>query len=119
MQRLAFRAPGPERLRLTAEIVGNDTVCGFENVAGRTVVLFQFNHGCIRIMVFKIQNITDVGAAEFVNGLVVVADNTEISLNLTLLIGKMRKKADELKLYRVGILVLVDKDILKTAAIVV
>ena len=68
----------PESLGLTRPVVGNDFICGPENILGRTVILFQPDHCSVRKNMLKPKNIANIGASEFVDGLVIISYYTEI-----------------------------------------
>lgn len=68
----------PECLVLSDGIIFNHSVCGVQNILGGTVIFFQFNDFCLRILAFKIQDIINIGTAEFIDRLVIIADNAEI-----------------------------------------
>ena len=88
-------------------IVGDHFIRRRQNISGRTVILFQFDHFRIRKNLFKAQNILNVRAAEFVNRLIVIADHTKISVLL-------RQQTDKAELHGIRILVLVHHEITQT-----
>ena len=78
---------------------------------GRTVVLLQFNYFCIRVFLFEVQDIADIGTAEFVNRLVVVPSDTKVVLDFSGFIFIAGQQADKTELRGIGILVLIHADI--------
>ena len=102
--RLSLRILCPKRFSLTLHIVRNDSVGCIENRLGGTVILFQTNGAGIRKRLFKAQNVFNGCTAEFINTLIVIADNTEIA-------AAFREEFDEQILCVVGILVLVHHNI--------
>ena len=94
----------PELFVLTVCIVGNDLVGGIKNGGCRPVILFQLNHHGIRIILFKIKDIPDIGAAPPINTLVIITDNTEVP-------AFRCQDTDQLVLDVVGILVFIHHDI--------
>ena len=95
---------GPEGFVLAGAVVFDDSVGGIQDVLGGAVILLEADYHSVGIDFFKVQDIADVGAAEFIDGLIVISHNTEIFVSAG-------KKADQLKLGAVGILVFVDHDI--------
>ena len=106
MQFFSFCIFRPERFSLSFHIILNHLIRCIQNVLGRTIILFQANHLCIRENFLKSQNISDVGAAELVNRLVVISHHAEITVFIC-------QKADKLKLGGIGILILIHHNILK------
>ena len=108
---LALGILRPERLALADGVVGDDLVGGAENGFGRAVVLLQADDLRTLEGVFKGQNILYRRAAEFVNTLVVIADNADVAV----LFGE---HAHKLILHAVGVLVLVHHDVFELVLIV-
>ena len=75
-----------------------------EDCFGGTVVLLQLNNFGAGILVFKLQDVADISAAEAIDGLVIITDHTKIFMGVG-------QEAYQLKLRVVGILVLVYHDI--------
>ncbi len=98
---------GPEVLLLALGIVGNKRGGGFEDDLGGTVILLQQNDLGIGIKLLEFQNVIDVCAAPAVDRLVRVAGGTDIFV----IHGK---HVGEDKLGVVGVLILIDKDVLKS-----
>ena len=101
----------PECLVFSAFIVLDHGVCRIKDILRRSVILLQLNDCRIRINLFKIKNIADIGASEFVNGLVIVTHNTQVTASRC-------QQSNQLELRSVGILILIDHDVLKTVLIV-
>lgn len=61
-------------------IVPDHGIGSIQDIAGRTVILFQFDHlGIIKYM-FKIQDVLNVRTAEFINGLIIVANHAQVTV---------------------------------------
>ena len=94
----------PEGLALAAVVVFDDTVGGIQNIGGGTVVLFQTDGLGAGEHLFKVQNVFNRGAAEFVDGLVVVAHHADV-------VGAARQQTHQMELRNAGVLILVHDDI--------
>ena len=88
------------------DILVNQRVSGIDDRLRRAVVTLQLKQLSLRINALKIENITDVGAAERVDTLRIVAHHADIVLRLGELL-------DQHKLDIVRILVLVHQDVLE------
>ena len=66
----------------------------------RTVILLQFDYFRIGKYMFKIQNILNICSAELVDGLIIITYHAQI----VIFAGQ---NADQLKLYCIGILILI------------
>ena len=62
-------------------------------------------------MLFKSENILDIGTAEFVNGLVIVTYYTEIAVFT-------RQQTHQLKLSRIGVLIFIHHNVTETVLII-
>ena len=91
--------------------MGNHCVCRIQNRLRRTIVLFQPNGTAATVLLFKVQNILDGRAAETVDALVVVTDNTYIFIST-------RQQRSQQILHMVGILILVHQHISELPLIV-
>ena len=94
----------PQLFVFTMRVVADDGIRRIQNVLGGTVILFELDDKCVRILCFKIQDIADIGAAELVDRLVIVADNAQIPI-------AAGKHAHDVKLHLVGILILIHHNI--------
>ena len=101
----------PEGFLLSLYIVSDHRVRGVEHILRGTVILLEFDNKRIRIYLFKIQNVADVGASEAVDGLVVIADNAEIAVSVS-------EEPYQLKLRSVGVLILIHHDIAESVLII-
>ena len=101
---LSVTRVGPQVLALALRVVGDDLVRRVQDVTGGTVVLFEADGLRVFIVALKVEDVLDGGAAEPVDGLVVIADDTDVHV----LAGQ---EARQHILSRVGVLVLVDEDI--------
>ena len=102
----------PEGLALAALIVLDDGVGGIQNVLGGAVVLFQSDDPGILVLLFKIQDILNVGPPETVDRLVIVAHHAEVPVS-------PGQQAGEEILQVVGVLILVHQHIPELFLVVV
>ena len=72
--RLALAALGPQVLAETVAVVGDDRVCRGEDIAVRAVVLLQADHLLDPEFALEIAHVADLGAAETIDRLVIVAN---------------------------------------------
>src|SRR5688572_14620397 len=109
--RLALAGRSPQVLAQAIAVVRNERVRGVEDVAVRAVILLEANHVLHLELPLEVAHVTDVRAAEGIDGLVVVA-HAEIS-------GVLRaEKLQPPILQAVGVLELVDQDVAEAARIV-
>ena len=106
----ALAVVGPEGLVLAGAVVFDHGVGGIQDVLRGAIVLLQTDHQGVGIDFFKIQDISDIGASEFVDGLVVVAHHAEIFVGAG-------QQADQFELGTVGILIFVYHDVAETSLI--
>ncbi len=97
---------GPELLVLPVFVVRNHCIGRIQNILRRTVILLQTYHEGIRIYLFEIQDVANVRASEFVNRLIIVSHDTQISRS-------GRQKAHNLKLGLIGVLILIHMNVTK------
>ena len=83
-----------------------------QDVLGGAVILLQLKDFRVGKYLFKIQDIADIGAPEFINGLIVVPHHAEIPV-------PGRQPAHKLKLHGVGVLILIHHNIAESFLIVV
>ena len=102
----------PEGLALAALIVLDDGVGGIQNVLGGAVVLLQADDPGVLVLLFKVQDVFDVGAPETVDRLVIVAHHAEVSVS-------PGQQAGEKILQVVGVLILVHQHIPELFLVVV
>ena len=102
VDRLALSSFAPEMLGLALGVVGDDGVGGVEDGLGGPVVLVEYHHPGVGIVLLELEDVADVGAAEPVDALVGVADHAEVAV----LLGEQPKQH---VLGVVGVLVLVDQ----------
>ena len=96
----------PQRFTHSTLIVRYNAVCGIKDILRWTVILVKRYLLYIRVIIFKIKNISDICTSEFINTLVVITDNAKISVCLC---KKIYKKI----LRIVRILILINKYVLK------
>ena len=104
-------AVAPEVLRLTARVVGDDRVRGVKDVLGGAVVLIEHDDRGVREGLLELEDVADVCAAKAIDGLVAVADHGDVVVLLA-------EEQHDLVLGAVGVLVLVDKDVLEATLVV-
>jgi len=102
----ASRALRPEALLLARGVVAHHRVRRVEDALGRAVVPLELHHLGRRIVALEVEDVAHLGAAPGVDGLVVVADDREVLLPA----GEV---AQQDVLRAVGVLVLVDEDVLE------
>ena len=101
----------PEVFAFPANVMLNDLISGIEDGLGRTVVLFQPDDGRIAELVLKRKDVFNRRAAEFINTLVIIANDTKI-----LALGC--QQADQHILGMVGILILVHHQVPPTILVI-
>src|SRR5262249_31304395 len=77
---LALAELGPEALAEPAGVVGDDTVGGLENGLGRAVVLLELDDEGVLEVDRELEDVADLGPAEAVDRLILVADHGEIAV---------------------------------------
>ena len=102
----------PQPFCLTSFIILNHRVGRIQNIFCGTVILFQLDHFGVRELFFKIKNIINIGTAEFINRLVIITDHTKVPVFPC-------QKADQTELDRIGILILIDHNVLKSFLIII
>ena len=110
MDPLSLRLIRPQRLILASRIVLDHRIGRIQHHLGRTVILLQLHDAGLRIYLLKIQNVADIGATEFIDGLIVVSHHAKVPVPVC-------QQSDQFKLGRVGILILIHTDISKTILI--
>ena len=106
---VAIAGGGPEFLVEQVRIVADDPVGHAQDAAGRAVVLLQLDHLQRREILLQQADVLGTGAAPGIDGLVVVADHGE-------LLPHSAQQLDQLVLAGVGILVLVDQQVMDALA---
>ena len=107
----AIPALGPEGLALAAHIVFDNAVGGVQNIRGGAIVLLKPDRFGATEHLLKIQDIFDRSAAEFIDGLVVIADNADI-------VGAACEQPHQMELSHTGILILIHNDIAEAVLVV-
>ena len=79
--RLAGRVVGDEVLRLALLVVGDQAAGGAQDRLGAAVVLRQRQDAGVGEVALEIEDIADVGAAQFVNRLVRIADDAQVRVD--------------------------------------
>ena len=93
----------------------DDRVGGVEDVGVRAVVLLEADHVAHPELALEVAHVADLGAAEAVDALVVVADAEHRRAALAALVGEELQPA---VLQAVGVLELVDQDVAEAALVV-
>ena len=110
-QRLALAFRGPEVLAEPRLVVRDDRVGRVEDVALRAVVLLELHHVRDSEVAHQLVHVADFGAAEAVDGLVVVAHREHAPV-------RAAQQLDPLVLQLVGVLELVDQDVAEAVLVV-
>ena len=108
---LSFSIICPKLLVLSTHIVADHCICSIQDIACRTIILLQFDDCRIGKFLFKIQNIFNIGSPEFINGLIIITDHTEISVFA-------RQQTHQLELHGICILILIHHNITKPLLII-
>ncbi len=108
---VAHAGIGPQRLGLAFEVVLDHGVGGIEDRLRRPVVLIEHDRGDLRKRILELQDVPEVGAAEAVHTLIGVADDADV-------VVAAGEEQDDLVLGLVGVLELVDEDVLEPLAVV-
>ena len=111
---------GPQPLLPPAGIARDHRVGGRQDGLGGAVVLLQQDRGGVGKVPFEVLDIADRRSAERVDGLVGVADNTELGRRNRIGVrsGDTGQLTDQHVLGVVGVLILVDEDVPETPAVV-
>ena len=109
---LAAVAVGPQVLGLLVDVVGDQPVGGVEDRLGRAVVLLEQDGVGIGKVPLELEDVADVGAAERIDRLKIVADNGQVAV----LLGQ---ELQHPVLGAVGVLVLVDQHPAEDPAVLV
>ena len=107
---LAIVPVGPERFTKAAFIAANDIRRRRQNMRGRAVVLFEPHHMRAGEILFKPQDIADLGPAPAIDRLIIIPHTADILV-------PPRQQAQPEILCHVGILIFVDKDVAEAAVI--
>ncbi len=97
-------------------VVGDQEVGAVEDVAMRAVVLLELDQVLDLVVAFERRHIADVGAAEGVDALVIVADGKD---GAAARFALPRQQLEQIVLEVVGILELVDQDVTEAHLVVV
>ena len=100
----------PQRFILAVGVERDDLIRRVQNICRGAVILLQLDDLCIRKILLKIENVSDIRAAPAVDGLIVVADDAEVP-------ALRCQQAHEHILRVVRILILIDMDIPNLALI--
>ncbi len=109
-ERAAF-AGGEEVLALALRVLRDDGGGAFEDDLGGAVVLLEADGAGFGKIFFELEDVANVGAAPGVDGLVFIADDADVAV--------LAEQLHELVLGAVGVLVLVDEDVLVAAVVAV
>ena len=101
----------PKGFALSHRVIGNNLVCGVENILRTAVVLFKTDNLCALEGIFKGKDIFNRSSSEFIDTLVIVADNADIAVFFG-------EHTDKLVLHLVGVLILVNHYVLKLILII-
>ncbi len=115
--RLAVAGVGAQVLAQAAGVVGNQVVGRVQDVAVRTVVLLQLDAVRDTEFALEVHHVADVGAAEGVDALVVVAHG-EDGVGRDARLAQAGQDLQPGVLQAVGVLELVDQDVLEAPLVV-
>ena len=76
----SFAAFGPKLFLLSFAVVYNDSVCSVKDVSCTSIVSLQLVFLSFRKILLKVQNVLVVGSSPGIDGLVVISDNSNISV---------------------------------------
>ncbi len=107
---LALARVGPQSLAEPASVVGDDSVGGGEDVAGRAVILLQPDDLGAGEVLLELEDIGDLGSAPGIDRLVVIADAAQVA-------ARFGEELQPFVLGAVCVLVFVDKDVFEPVAI--
>ena len=97
---------GEEGLVGASFVLVDDALGGLEDIAGAAVILLKLDDFGAGKVAFKVEDIGEVGAAPGVDGLPVVTDDADVAV-------AVHEAFDEVILDGVGVLVLVNEDVLE------
>ena len=112
LDRLTLADVGPKILGLATRVPRDHGIGRIQDRLGGAVVLVQDHHRGIREHPLELQDVPDVGTPEPVDRLVAVADDAQVPVFLG-------KHHHQVVLDGVGVLVLVDQDVLEPTAVFV
>ena len=110
MNKLSIFLISPKSFLLTSIVVMDNSVGCIKDLLCRSVVLLKLDNCSIRIYLLEIKDISDVGASESIDTLVIITYNAEVAVFVC-------QESDELKLCIVGILILIHHDIAESLLI--
>ena len=102
---------GPQGLALAAHVVADHGVGGVQNILGGAVVLLQPDGPGPGVLLFKAEDVLDVGPPEAIDALVVVAYHADV-------LPSPGQQAGQHILHVVGVLILVDEDIAELVPVI-
>ena len=91
---------------MTFLVKGDHAVRPVEDLFRRTVVRFEPDHFRVGPVLFEVEDVRDLGAAPPVDRLVVVADHAEVTV-------RKRQSLDDPVLAQVGVLILIDQEVVE------
>ena len=106
----AFPLIGPQIFWFTPRIVGDDCVSGIQNGLRASVILCKHHCGYFRECIFKFQNIAEVCTTEAIHTLIGVTHHTDVVMQCA-------EHDHNGVLCHVRVLILVNKNVLKTLLI--
>ena len=101
----------PQCLALSALVMADDGVGGIQNILGGTVVLLQPDRANAPILLFKTQDILNIGATEPIDALIIIAHHADVAI-------ASRQQTGQQVLQMVGVLILVHQHIAELPLIV-
>ena len=101
---------GPEFFWLAAKVLGNDCVGSIKNVLGAAIVLFKNDNAHFIKGIFKLADVTEVGATECINRLIGVAHYAYVVMT-------GRQAEHDFILRNIRVLIFVNQDVLETVLV--
>ncbi len=107
---LALAVVGPDGLLDLVLVLLDERIGGAHDGLGAAVVLLELEELMVGVIVSEVEDVLDVGSAEGVDALAVVAHHGDV------LVARGQRLHDAI-LHQVGVLVLIDEDVLEAALV--
>ena len=102
----------PELFVFTHLVAPHNILRGIKNGLGRAIILVEDHDSRLRKVAFEAQHILGAGPAPAIDHLIVIAHDTDIAPAFMVIIGTVAEQADQLVLWQVAVLELVNMDVL-------
>ena len=107
-----FGATGDQNLVVAFRVECDQAIRHDQNFAGAAVVVFKANHFGVRPIVLETQDVSHVGATPRIDGLVIIANDTQVPVTQS-------QVTSNPVLAAVGVLILVDKHVVILGSLLV